>query len=98
MNLTSHLKPQYFWDVDFSKLDDQLSKRLIIERVFCLGNLSEINLLLDYYGKKEIVSVLCNLNYLDPKTFNFVSKIFHTSKKKFKCYTRKRLTPQSWTS
>jgi len=98
MNLINYLKPQYFWDVEFSKLDNQLSKCLIIERVFSLGSLNEINLLIDYYGKKEIVNVLCNLNYLDPKTFNFVSKLFHISKKKFKCYTRKQLMPQYWNS
>jgi len=98
MKLTDHLKPQYFWDVEFSKLDDKLSKRLIIERVFSLGNVSEINLLIDYYGKKEILNVLCNLNYLDPKTINFVSKLFHVSKNKFKCYTRKQLIPQYWNS
>jgi hypothetical protein len=96
MNLLEDIKPQYFWDVDFSKLDIQGSKRLIIERVFTLGNINEINLLIGHYGKKEIVSVLENINYLDAKTLNFVSKLFRISKKHFKCYSRKQLMAGYW--
>ncbi|MEI6050162.1 MAG: hypothetical protein WCS03_14760 [Bacteroidota bacterium] len=71
---------------------------MIIERVFIFGNLKEIKFLIDYYGKKEIVEELCNLNYLDPKTLNFVSKLFNKPLESFKCYTRKQLMTQHWNS
>ncbi|MEI6435325.1 MAG: hypothetical protein WCP32_10815 [Bacteroidota bacterium] len=43
--IIARLKLQYFWDVDISKIDDQLSARLISERIFNLGNIDEINLI-----------------------------------------------------
>lgn len=92
------IDPAYFWDVDYSKLDAQDSKRLIIDRVFSLGNLEEISLLISLYGEKQIIDTLSRLNYLDPKTFNFVSKLFNTSKEKFRCYTKAQLTQQHWNS
>lgn len=94
--LLEQLNRVYFWDTDFSKLDEIQSKRIIIERVINYGNLNEIEHLKSFYGIKEITSVLCNLNYIDPKTLNFMSLMFHIPKSKFKCYTRKQLTHQPW--
>ncbi len=84
--------------MDAGKLDAHTTKRLIIERVFSRGNLEEIRLLIDFYGEKQIVDTLSKLNYLDPKTLNFVSKIFDTPLEKFKCYTKAQLTRQHWNS
>ena len=92
--LSSHL----FWDVDISKLNVDKSKRLIIERVFLLGTAKEIMLVNKYYGVIEVVYVLKCINYIDPKTLNFVSKLFNISLQSFKCYTRKQLNPQHWNS
>ena len=41
--------PVYFWDVDIDKIDSDISKRLVIERVFTLGNLQEIKLVIKFY-------------------------------------------------
>jgi len=98
LNISKDLKPQYFWDVDIDKLDVDRSKRLIIERVFVLGTAKEIMLVINYYGERVVVDVLERLNYIDPKTLNFVSKLFNVSLQSFKCYTRKQLTPQHWGS
>ena len=92
--LSSHL----FWDVDINRLDADISKRLIIERVFLLGTAKEIILVINYYGAREVVDVLKGINYIDPKTLNFVSKLFKISLQSFKCYTRKQLNPQHWNS
>lgn len=97
-DIVKALNPTYFWDVDAGKLDAHTSKRLIIERVFSLGNLEEIRMLIDFYGEKEIIDALCKVNYLDPKTLNFVSKIFNTPLEKFKCYTKAQLTQPHWNS
>lgn len=96
--MLKHLKirKQLFWDVDFSELDEHKNRRLIIERIFSLGNLQEIKLVIDYYGKKNVIDTLCNLNYLDQKTLNFLSVIFNISKNKFKCYIRKQSINQYW--
>ena len=86
----------YFWDINIKTLDEIKSKRLIIERVANLGNLDEIKLLVNYYGKKELENTICNLNYLDPKTLNFFSLVFNIPKSNFKCFTRKQSKAQHW--
>ncbi|MCF8227715.1 MAG: hypothetical protein K9G58_05010 [Bacteroidales bacterium] len=96
--LIEKLDSQYFWDVNMESLNEENSKRLIIERVFSLGKKDEMKSLLEYYGRDEVISTLQNLNYLDPKTLNFLSKIFNKPKTSFKCYTRKQLTKQHWNS
>jgi hypothetical protein len=95
-SLFEQLNKAYFWDVDITKMDEEKSKRLIIERIISFGNIQEIKLIKEFYGIKEITSILCNLNYIDPKTLNFVSLLFQVPKSKFKCYTRKQLTNQPW--
>lgn len=90
------LNKAYFWDVDITQIDEKKSKRLIIERVIIYGNLHDIKLIKEYYGINEILSILRKLNYIDPKTLNFISLLFQVPKTKFKCYTRKQLTNQHW--
>lgn len=92
------LKPQYFWDIDICRLDQESSRRLIIERIFNLGNLCEINHVIEFYGRDQVVEVLMNLNYIDAKTFNFITKFFNLPAKKFKCHTQKQLKIQHWNS
>ena len=94
-NISELLKQSYFWDIDISP-GKPVSARLIIERIFTLGTLAEVTLLVKYFGKEEVEKVLINLNYLDSKTLNFVSKFFNKPKKKFKCYIRKQSMPQLW--
>jgi len=97
-SIISGLNPRYFWDVDLSGLDEISSCRLIIERVFTLGEIHEMNLLISFYGRDKILEVLRNLTYIDPKTLNFVSKFFHKSVKSFRCYQLKQSRPQYWNS
>jgi hypothetical protein len=71
--LLEKLNKAYFWDIDPELLDENKSKRIIIERVMNLGNLREIKLILRHYGKEEVKKTVCSLNYIDPKTLNFLS-------------------------
>ena len=96
-DITRLLKKTYLWDIDYTS-GRTVSKRLIIERVFSLGTLDELTLLINYYGREEVEKILMNLNYIDPKTLNFASKYFGKSKKTFKCYARKQLIPKRWNS
>ena len=97
-NIIEQLNPQYFWDVDIDKLHSEKASRLIIERIFSLGNLQEINLVIEFYGNNHVVEVLLNLNYIEPKTLNFISKLFRLPESKFKCHTQKQLKTQHWSS
>ncbi|HCX99932.1 MAG TPA: hypothetical protein DG754_07320 [Bacteroidales bacterium] len=95
-DILKSINPQYFWDVDFSKLDPLKSKRLIIERVFALGTSKEIGHILEFYGRDIVLNELKNLKYLDPKTLNFISLFFNAPLQSFKCYTRKQSMTQHW--
>ena len=97
-SILDKINPGYFWDINKSKLSEVRSKRLIIERVFSLGTITEINYLIKFYGKNEVVKIIKSINYLDPKTFNFAVKLFNQPKKEFACYSRKQSTPQLWNS
>lgn len=97
-NILPPLNPQYFWDIDISSLDPIKSKRLIVDRIISLGTVKEIHGLIKYFGKKEFIEIITTLNYLDPKTLNFVSLYFGIPLESFKCYTRKQLSPQHWNS
>ena len=97
-SIISRLNARYFWDVDLKGLDENSSYRLIIERVFTLGEVNEMNLLISLYGREKVVEVLCSLPCLDPKTLNFVSKLFHKSVKSFRCYQLKQSRHQFWNS
>jgi len=70
--------------------------RLVVERVFSFGTLEEVALLIRHYGSKEVEKTLLNLNYIDPKTLNFVSKFFNRPETEFKCCKRKQLKVQYW--
>lgn len=94
--LLEQLNRAHFWDIDIATMDAEKSKRLIIERIFSYGNLDEIKLIKNYYGLNEIMSILCNLNYIDPKTLNFISLLFQLPKTKFKCFAKNQSTGQPW--
>jgi hypothetical protein len=92
------LADHYFWDVDSSKMDPKASKRLIIERVFSLGTIEDMKRVVAYYGRENVVEELSKLNYLDPKTLNFVSILFDKPKREFKCYTSELSRVRHWSS
>ena len=87
---------ELFWDVDFSSLDPDIHKRLIVERVLTLGNLDEFNQILKIYDRQNIVDVIQQLGYLDPKTLSFVISFFRINKTSLKCYTKNRSTEKHW--
>ena len=90
--------PQYFWDVDQAKLNAADSKRLIIERIMNYGSMKEINGVIDHYGRNEVIKTIRKINYMDPKTLNFVSRLFDIPKSSFRCCTRKSLKRPHWNS
>lgn len=97
-NIVKKLNKQYFWDIDINSMNPEKSKKLIIERVFTMGTSEDIRLIRLYYGDNIIKEVLTNLNYLDPKTHNFASKLFNIPIQSFKCFTRMQSKPELWNS
>ena len=97
-SVLTELNPQYFWDVDLSGLTETSASCLIIERIFSFGDIHEINHVIHFYGKEKVVEVLCHLTYIDPKTFNFITKLFNKPAEEFRCYQRMQSKPRYWSS
>jgi hypothetical protein len=94
--LISRLNPRYFWDVDVAGLNAASDRRLVIERVFSMGEVDEMHQVTLFYGEKVVLEVLSNLSYIDTKTLNFISKLFNKPRKEFRCYTRMQSRPLHW--
>ncbi len=90
--------PAYFWDLDIALMENQTHKRIIIERIFSLGDVPAIREIIRFYGEEVVVSTLQNLNYLDPKTLNFASIVFNKPLNQFKCFHRTRMRKRPWNS
>jgi hypothetical protein len=94
--LLQQINPAYFWDVNIDLLDENKSKKLIIERVFSLGSLHEIDLIHNFYGKETVVMMLKSMAYIDPKTLNYISIKYNVPKSRFKCHRRKQSMRGFW--
>lgn len=94
--LSLNISKNLFWDVDTSKIDDIQNKRLIIERVFTMGDLQDVVAVIQFYGLKTVKHELMNAGYLDNKTLSWVSNFFNIPKSKFKCFTKKQSTQIHW--
>jgi hypothetical protein len=94
----SLLKPYYFWDVDISALDIENNQRLIIERIMSFGSIREIKTLIELYGRAVVIDTCLRIPYFDPKTLNFISKLFSIPKEKFRCYPDSPSTIRHWNS
>lgn len=93
--VSQNLKNNYFWDIDLSP-GKEVPERLVIERVFNFGTLREAAFIIKHYGKEKVLKTLMGLNYIDPKTLNFISMVFGKHKNKFRCCTRKQSNPAYW--
>jgi hypothetical protein len=91
-----NIKKELFWDVDFNRLDKNINKRLVIERVLSYGNLAELKEIISYYGREVIVLEIKKAGYLDPKTLEFVAGYFGVAKEDLTCYIKKQSAPQHW--
>lgn len=90
------LRKELFWDIDVNHLDAGKNKRLIIDRVLSIGNLAELKIIIQYYGKETVTSEIKQIGYLDPKTLEFVVSYFGIRKEELKCYIKKLSARQYW--
>lgn len=76
---------QYFWDVDFSKLDFDKKSEFVIERILEYGDPEAVKWLFDNYNRDEIKKVLKNKRGFSKKTANFWSKILEVDQSEIQC-------------
>lgn len=84
--LLSQLRPELFWDVDLRRLNSQQHARFIIERVAERGNLEDMRLVWNYYGRDRIQQATQQARGLTPKTVAFFAALFHQPPTSFRSY------------
>lgn len=84
MVLPNFLK-QYFWDVDFNKLEFWTSKTFILKRILDRGDDKALKWLLQHYTKEDIKQLLLTTRDLSAKTANFWADLLEVDHKKVPC-------------
>lgn len=85
-----HLSKNLFWDIDLSKFDNIRNMRLIIERVFTMGDLADVKEVFRFYGVETIKQEIIKAGYLDNKTLSWLSNFLDIPKTKFQCFTKNK--------
>lgn len=62
----SKIRPVVFWDTEVNSIDWKKNKPAVINRIFERGNEQEINEIINFYGKSEVLSVLTSEKSLSP--------------------------------
>lgn len=57
-----NFRKNIFWDIDINKIDWDINKATIIQRIFEYGNKHEINEIIQYYGKDIVIKTLNNIS------------------------------------
>ena len=91
-NILLQLSPYLFWDYNRNRLDPDINKKLVLERVFTRGTENDERLVYCYYGKEVIKNTVVEIKYLDIKVLNYLSVMLNIPREKFKCY-EKSLSP-----
>lgn len=60
--LLDKFRKNIFWDIDINKLDWDINKATIIQRIFEYGNKCEINEIIKFYGKDIVIETLNNIS------------------------------------
>jgi len=76
---------QYFWDVDFSKLDKKNYSQFIIERILEYGDEKAVKWLSQNFTKSEIKRTLTKRRNISPLSANYWSLILRVSKDQIPC-------------
>ena len=89
---------QYFWDVDFDKLDHRNHPRYVIERILEHGDINAVRWMLKTYPREQIVSALEMSRELTPKSANFWALVLNVKEEYIKCLNKsfREIRKQFW--
>jgi len=76
---------KYFWDVNFSKLNEEIYTSFIVERILEEGDEKATRWMRDNFDLEQIKNVLYNSKNLSPKSANYWQLIFNLKRDKILC-------------
>jgi len=95
-SFTLNLPQSLFWDINPEQIDNIRHKRLIIESVFTLGDLSDLKEIITFYGLPTIKKEIVNAGNLDNKTLSWASLFLDIPKTHFRCYIKRQSNTTHW--
>lgn len=89
---------QYFWDVDFDKIDKVQSASYVIHRLLDRGNDKAIKWMCKTYDKNLIKEIITNRRGFSAKTANFWADMLDIDKRKVVCLQKPylKMRQQLW--
>ncbi len=89
---------EYFWDVDFEKINQEKSKLYVIARLLDRGNDRAIKWLFKTYNKDSIKDVITNRRGFSARKANFWAEILDIDKRKVVCLQEpyRRMRQELW--
>jgi hypothetical protein len=92
-----NLHKRLFWELDYEHLDWQKNAEIVVERVVERGTLEEWLEMVNFYGRKKVLSILKNkTTYLTDRAVKKVCDYFQLKPEELRCYIRKQSQPQHW--
>ena len=79
---------QYFWDVDFEKLDYTKYPKYVIGRILEHGDEKAISWMKNTFSRRDIVDALTINRELTEKSANFWAVVLDVKKEKVKCLNK----------
>lgn len=76
---------QFFWDIDFAKLDPKIRAQYVVERILEMGNIEAVRWVFKQYTKDTIKRVVCQSRAISKKTANYWSLMLDIPKEEILC-------------
>ncbi|MDP2928753.1 MAG: hypothetical protein Q8O01_01640 [Candidatus Omnitrophota bacterium] len=76
---------KYFWDVDFEKMDAEVSSGNVLARLLEYGDEKAISWMKKNFSKDQVEDVLFHYRSVSPQSANFWALIFNINKRKILC-------------
>ncbi|MDF2931340.1 MAG: hypothetical protein K0R36_671 [Chryseobacterium sp.] len=92
------IHPKFFWDTDFSLLNWETACVPIISRILERGGQNEIDEIIKYYGRQEVVNIIRNeihflANYAIDRSIDFFPEL---KKEEMHCFLNRKDKSYHW--
>ena len=89
---------QYFWDVEFDKIDFEKRRIFILKRILEYGDKEAVAWMWKNFKKSEMKDVLCKYRGFSQKSANFWAVILGIEKENVKCLNKsfREIQKQFW--
>lgn len=90
------LSKRMFWDTPIENIHGFEHRHFIIERVMRYGQMSDWEVIKQWYGRDVMREVVVELRDLENISIAFLCVVLDLKKEDFKCYRQKQSHPSFW--